>query len=183
MSDRARWGTPLLGPLLITAMAAGGVAAGWVVIGPTGPVFAAVTQGFLLAWAALGFPHRCEIPDWGWLRVRRWEPRLYAGVRVGLFGTVLDLIGWNRAVTAERGFDGTRRGLGILDQHTRRSEIAHAICLLVSMALALAAAFGSWIGAVWLMGLGIAVHLYPALLQRVIRARIQAVMQRIRKRA
>ncbi|WP_148058879.1 hypothetical protein [Bogoriella caseilytica] len=173
----------MLAPLLITAMAAGGVAAGWVVIGPTGPVFAAVTQGFLLAWAALGFPHRCEIPDWGWLRVRRWEPRLYAGVGVELFGTVLDLIGWNRVVTAERGFDGTRRGLGILDQHTRRSEIGHSAGMVISVGLAIAAmVWGSWVGALWLVGLAMPVHLYPAWLQRLVRARIQALQQRIAMR-
>ena len=78
--------------------------------------------------------------------------------------------------TTESRFNGARQGLKELDQHTRRSEIGHSSCLFVTAALTLGVlATGSWEGAVWLVALGILLHLYPALLQRLLRARIQAI--------
>lgn len=170
----------MLSPLLITALAAGGIVGAWVAIGATGPVFASVTQAFLLVWAALAFPQGWRVPDRAWWRVREWEPRLYTALGVRAFGRVLDVVRWNRVITAERGFDGTRRGLVTLDQHTRRSEIGHSAGMLISVGLAIAAVvWGSWVGALWLVGLAIPVHLYPAWLQRLVRARIQVLRQRI----
>lgn len=93
-----------------------------------------------------------------------------------LFGKLLDIIGWNRMISKERGFDTTRQGLGELDQHTRRSEISHTICLLITVMLASCVmAAGSWTGSLWLLGLGLPLHLYPAFLQRILRARIQTL--------
>lgn len=166
----------MLVALLTTAIAAGGVAAAWAFIGPAGFVFAWVTHFILMAWASSVVRPRVRVPDYDWLRVRSWEPRLYAALGTRLFGKLLDVIGWNRIISRERGFDGTRQGLDGLDQHTRRSEIGHSICLLVAAVLAFGIwATESWAGALWLIGLGVPFHLYPALLQRLLRGRIQAV--------
>ncbi|MGO1192543.1 MAG: hypothetical protein ACTMHH_01605 [Nesterenkonia sp.] len=165
--------------LLTTAIAAGGVAAAWVFIAPTGFVFAWVTHFILMAWVLSVVRPRVRIPDYDWLRVRFWELRIYTGLGVRIFGKGLDVIGWNQIIAKERGFDGTRRGLGELDQHTRRSEIGHNICLLVTAALALGILMtGSWAGALWLAALAVPLHLYPTLLQRLLRSRIQAVLSR-----
>lgn len=162
--------------LLATAVAAGGVAAAWVFIGPTGFVFAWVAHFILMAWVPSVVRPRGRVPVYDWLRVRFWEPRLYAALGVRLFGKLLDVIGWNRIISKERGFDGTRRGLDGLDQHTRRSEIGHSLCLLITAVLAVVIlATESWAGALWLIGLGVPFHLYPALLQRILRSRIEAV--------
>ena len=168
--------TWVLAALLTTAIAAGGVAAAWVFIGPTGFVFALVTHFLLMAWVSSVVGHRVRISDYGWLRVRFWEMRLYPALGVRLFGKLLDVIGWNRIISRERGFNATRQGLKELDQHTRRSEIGHSSCLFVTAALTIGVlATGSWEGAAWLVALGILLHLYPALLQRLLRARIQAI--------
>ena len=98
---------------------------------------------------------------------------------VHVYGRVLDAIGWNRLIEGTRAFDGTRAGLPALDQHTRRSEGGHLLCLLVAVLLAGAAAgTGAWSGAGWLVGLGVVLHLYPALLQRLLRLRIQSLRAR-----
>lgn len=162
--------------LFTTAIASGVVAAAWVFIGPTGFVFAWVTHFILMAWASLVFGPRMRVPDYDWMRVKRWEPRVYMYLGVGLFGKLLDVTGWNRIITKERGFDGTRRGIDGLDQHTRRSELGHVMCLLGTVFLAIGALVtGRWEGALWLVGLGVPLHVYPILLQRVLRCRIQAL--------
>ncbi|QIN29660.1 hypothetical protein EW640_10500 [Brevibacterium luteolum] len=162
--------------LLATALGAGGVAAAWVFIGPTGFAFAWITHFLLMGWISAIITSEVQVPHYGWLRVREREVQLYRALGVRLFGRLLDAIGWNRLIAKERGFDGTREGLKGLDQHTRRSESSHIICLLITLTLSLAVlATGSWAGAIWLTALGIPLHLYPALLQRLIRARIQAV--------
>ena len=168
-----------------TALAAGGIAAAWVFIGGVGFSFALVTHFILMAWVSSILGPQVRIPDHGWLRVRRWESRVHPALGVRLFGKVLDVSGWNRVITRERGFDGTRAGLGELDQHTRRSEAGHSICLVVSAALSVGLlSTGAWHSAAWLVALGLLFHFYPALLQRLLRARLQAISARIsRKRS
>ncbi|PPH21437.1 hypothetical protein C5C99_05790 [Rathayibacter sp. AY1C4] len=160
--------------LVLTAVAAALLAAAWTAIGPSHPVFAAVAQMVLTSWAALTFGARTRPLEQSWFDVGRREPALLRALGVGVFGRLLDVVGWNRLVTRERGFDGTRAGLTALDQHTRRSEAVHLACTAVGVALALAATVtGATGGAAWLLGSTIAVQLYPALLQRLVRARIQ----------
>lgn len=167
-----------------TALAAGAIAAAWLFIGPTGFSFALVTHLVLLSWVSSIVGPRVKIPDLDWLRVRNWELRLYPALGVRLFGTLLDLIGWNRVIAKERGFSGTREGLHGLDQHTRRSEIGHGLCIVVTVAMALGVlATGGWQGAAWLVVLGLVVHLYPVLLQRLLRARIQSISVRLSEKS
>ncbi|WP_146078970.1 hypothetical protein [Rathayibacter sp. AY1E6] len=160
--------------LVPTVLAAALLAAGWTAIGPSHPVFAVVAQMVLTGWAALTFGARTRPLEQSWFDVGRREPTVLRALGVGVFGRLLDVVGWNRLVTRERGFDGTRAGLAALDQHTRRSEAVHLACTAVGVALALAATVtGATGGAAWLLGSTIAVQLYPALLQRLVRARIQ----------
>lgn len=163
-----------------TALAAGGVAAAWVFIGPTRFAFAVVTHFMLMAWVSAIISPRVQIPRRSWPEVRHWEVRLYPALGVRLFGRLLDGIGWNRVITRERGFTGTRKGLKELEQHLLRSETGHSICMVIATALALAVSpgvtvAGSWRGVGWLVGLGIVFHLYPVALQRLLRARIREI--------
>ncbi|WP_162794566.1 hypothetical protein [Nocardioides houyundeii] len=174
----------MLAGSLATALAAGGIAAAWVLIGRTGFTFAWVTHFILMAWVSSIVGPRVHIPSHGWLRVRPWEARLYPALGVRLFGKLLDVIGWNRVIARERGFDGTREGLKELDQHTRRAEVGHSICLFVTAAVAFGVlSTGAWRGAVWLVALGLLLHLYPALLQRLLRARLQSISARLSRKS
>ncbi|MCR6032095.1 hypothetical protein GGQ22_11655 [Nocardioides sp. zg-579] len=163
-----------------TALAAGGMAAAWVFLGRSGFPFALVTHLLLMAWVSSIVGPQVRMSDLDWFRVRHGEPRLYSALGVRLFGKLLDAIGWNRVIARERGFSGTREGLEELDQDTRRSEVGHGICLVVTAAVALGMlSTGAWHGAVWLVALGLLVHLYPALLQRLLRARVQTILARL----
>lgn len=168
---------------LTTALAAGAIAAAWLFIGPTGFSFALVSHFVLMAWVSSIVGPRVQFPNLGWFRVGHWESRLYPALGVRLFGKLLDVIGWNRVIAKERGFNGTREGLQELDQHTRRSEVGHSICLVVTVPMALGVlSTGTWQGAAWLVVLGLLLHLYSALLQRLLRARIQSISARLSKR-
>lgn len=164
------------GALVATASTAGLIGAGWVVIGPAGFTFAWVTHFLLMAWVSVVSGALTRPVEHRWFRVSPWERTVYEAVGVRGYGRVLDVIGWNRLIEASRQFDGTRAALPELDQHTRRSEGGHLLCLLIAVLLAGATAWtGVWSGAGWLVGLGIVLHLYPAMLQRLLRLRIQAL--------
>jgi hypothetical protein len=75
-------------------------------------------------------------------------------------------------------FDGRRSSLIALERRTRSSELGHAILAGIGAALAaVAAALGAWSAAAWLLVLDVALHAYPAALQRALRARIAPLLR------
>jgi hypothetical protein len=160
-----------------TLFAGGFVVAGWHSIGPDQPAFSIVVQFLLMAWAAFVVTDRFPVLSADWFRVSEWETSLYRTAGVGLFGRLLDVVGWNRVITQERDYQVTREGLRHLDQHTRRSEVAHLLRAAIGFGLAGAALVaGSLTGAGWLSMSTIVFQLYPALLQRIVRVRLQRVV-------
>ena len=158
---------------------AAAVAAAWMMVGPTGFAFAWIAHFVLMAGVSVALDARSGPLEHPWFRVRSWEAPLYGRIGACLYGRALDAIGWNRVVERGRGFDGTRAGLAGLDRHTRSSEAGHLLCLVVASALAVAAVLaGSWAGALWLLGLGAVLHVYPVMLQRLLRVRIQVLSGR-----
>ncbi|RZT87396.1 hypothetical protein EV383_4317 [Pseudonocardia sediminis] len=144
---------------------------------PSGPVFALVANLLVTLW--VGAAVDAYSPAFGsrWFTVRTWEPALWRRLGVGVFGTALRVIGWERMVTRRRGFDATRSGLRSLDRHTRSSELCH---LLVgsagTVAVVVALLCRDVPAAVWFGGAVVVFHLYPVLLQRILRARISRVV-------
>ncbi|WP_245186300.1 hypothetical protein [Frigoribacterium sp. PvP032] len=160
-----------------TLLAGGFVVAGWHSIGPDQPVFAIVVQFLLMAWAAFVVTDRFPVLDADWFRVSERETSLYRRAGVGFFGRLLGVVGWNRVIAQERDYQVTREGMRHLEQHTRRSEVAHLLCAAVGFALAGAALVaGTPTGAGWLLLSTTIFQLYPALLQRLVRARLQRVV-------
>ncbi len=170
----------MLAAFAATAVTVGVLVAAWIVIGPTGLTFAWITHFTLMFWVVLVAEARASPLGGRWFRVRPWETAVYPAVGARLYGKVLDVVGWNRLVARGRAFSGSRAGLQALDQHTRRSEAGHLLCLLVTATLVGAVAWaGQWGGVAWLAGLGVVLHVYPAMLQRLLRARIQVVLGRM----
>jgi len=160
-----------------TLIAGGFVVAAWWAIGPERLVFAIVVQMLLMAWAAFVVTERFPLLRSSWFRVSKWETSLYRKVGVGVFGRLLGVVGWNQIVVRERGYQVTREGMLVLEQHTRRSEVAHLLCTCAGLGLAVASLVtGALIGAVWLLVSTIVLQLYPALLQRFVRARLQLLV-------
>ena len=160
--------------LVPTVLAAALLLAGWQAIGPEHPVYAVVAQLVLTSWAALTFGSRTRPLEQLWFAVGPREPALLRALGVGRFGRLLDVVGWNRVITRVRAYDSTRRALSALDQHTRRSEAVHLVCTAIGVALAVTALVaGAPAGAGWLLASTVLAQLYPALLQRLVRSRIQ----------
>jgi len=107
------------------------------------------------------------------------EVRLYERLGVHAFRKLLRRSGWTAAMRDARVFDGTRRTLASYEYATRAGENAHLAIFVLAVGMALLALFtGEPGGALWLVGLGIPLHVYPILLQRTQRARLLGLLAR-----
>lgn len=109
-----------------------------------------------------------------WYRVRSWEPALHRRLGVWRYQRLLRAVGWERL---NRRFDGSRASLAAFERATRESEFAHVVLAVLSAALAAGAtASRAWHAAVWLLALTVPLHVYPVLLQRAVRQRINRLL-------
>ena len=144
-----------------------------VVVGPSGPTFALVSHLLAMAWISVAVAVRQPALTAGWFTVRSWEERAWRRAGTGPFRALLRLVGWERVITGQRRFDGTRAGLVELARQTRLSEFCHLVVAGASAGgVAVAAMCGDVSAVLWLGAATVAFHLYPVLLQRVLRARI-----------
>nr|WP_244977121.1 hypothetical protein [Deinococcus humi] len=106
--------------------------------------------------------------------VNGWEVCLYQRLGAPAFGTLLRRVGWERLRRDARGFSGTRASLARLDHATREAEYSHLLLALVCAGIALGAlSLHAADTAGWLMLTAIPTHLYPVMLQRSLRWRLQ----------
>ena len=115
-----------------------------------------------------------------WFRVPASERVLHRMLGVGVFAWMLERSGYNRRVVRPlRRFDGTRADLATLELSSLGGIIAHGVCFAIHSLLAAAALFtGHKWGALWILLPGVALHLYPVLLQRSIMLRLQPKLDR-----
>jgi hypothetical protein len=113
-----------------------------------------------------------------WFRVPAGERALHRVLGVGNFGWLLERSGWNRRVVAPlRRFDGTRARLLSLERSALGGIIAHGACFAVHLLVSAAALFAGHLwSALWILLPGVAMHLYPVLLQRSIMLRLQPLL-------
>ncbi|UBV45438.1 hypothetical protein LAJ19_20135 (plasmid) [Deinococcus taeanensis] len=106
-------------------------------------------------------------------KVLREELHWYRRLGIRHFNRLLEFTRWNRVVRSMRRFGGTRGELWILAEETWRSELVHGWSALTALwtALLLGRLFPSLAG--WLLLLSVPLHLYPIMLQRTLRGRIQ----------
>ncbi|CAM3740987.1 hypothetical protein DEFR109230_10515 [Deinococcus frigens] len=129
----------------------------------------------LLMWWALALLARTKPALRGaFFIVRPWEAPLYQRLGASIFANILRLVGWERLRWGARGFGGTRASLARLDHATREAEYSHLLLALICLGLA-AGAFLLHAAdtAGWLLFTTIPVHLYPVMLQRSLRWRLQ----------
>jgi hypothetical protein len=159
---------------LAAAAAIGAVA---LLVGPSGPTFALVAHLLAMAWISGVVGARQPALTAHWFDVRPWEERTWRRAGIGPFRAALRAVGWERVITAQRAFDGTRAGLGELARQTRVSEFCHLVVAgLGALAVVVAAVCGDVPAVLWLGGATLVSHLYPVLLQRALRARIVRLM-------
>jgi Glycosyl-4,4'-diaponeurosporenoate acyltransferase len=161
----------LLGPAAVLgAGAATGTLFGY------GFTFAWVVHFALMAWISAWMQQaRPALSGRNWT-TRPWEPALYRRLGVWWYARLLRRVGWERLNRRQRSFAGSRSGLAALAHDTRRSEFAHLVLAMIGAGLAGIALLLDARGAAgWLAGLTVVLHVYPVLLQRALRARIERI--------
>lgn len=161
------------------------LAAFWFILGPSSPWYAAsVALGTFSLGPTIATPLMRLAPR-QWFRVPAGERALHRIFGVGVFSWLLEGSGWNRRVARPmRGFSGKRAGLATLERGLCANLSAHAACFAIHVLLAILALFSRhpWSGALWMLLPGIAVHLYPVLLQRSILLRLQPLLDKTASR-
>lgn len=150
---------------------------GWLTaraFGVQGPLFAVAVHIALMRWAL--FVLRAVRPELrgGWFRVRGWEAGVYLALGVMRYMKLLRWVGWERFRRTAQGFSGVRASLAAYERATREAEFSHLLLAGIGFGLVLgAAALGQWNAAAWLLGANLFFQVYPVLLQRTMRARLQ----------
>lgn len=147
-------------------------AAGWFAMGPDHLVYAVVVQGAFLFMALLTGLALVDVARYRY-RVRPFEPRIYKLLGAEALRRLLGLVGWNRIIKqmrrTEQGASGTARFL----RGTEQSETGHLLGFSATAILAfMAAATSHPRGAAQILLLGMILHLYPVMIQRITRFRI-----------
>ncbi|MDF1838777.1 MAG: hypothetical protein P1V35_12975 [Planctomycetota bacterium] len=115
-----------------------------------------------------------------WFDVGPTELKLYRRLGVIQFMRLLQAIGWTRLMKDETVFDGTRATLASYEKATRHGENCHLwLFILVLTPMAWAANLGLWQGVLWMGSMNIFFHLFPCMLQRTQRVRLQRCIQRL----
>ncbi|QLG13138.1 hypothetical protein HLB42_19665 (plasmid) [Deinococcus sp. D7000] len=164
------WTKPGLAALLVT-LAAWGLGH---VTGFHGLSFALGVQVLLMWWALYLLAVTKPALREGFFTVKSWEAPLYRRLGASAFDTLLRLVGWERLRRGARGFSGTRASLARLDRATREAEYSHLLLALICLGLAVGAFLLRAADAGgWLLLTAVPVHLYPVMVQRSLRWRLQ----------
>ena len=149
-------------------------------VGPGHPTFALLLVGWtLMLGPGLVGPSMRLLPP-RWCRVPAGERVLHRILGVWIFGRLLERSGWNRrTVYPMWGSSITRTRLPFRALAARAGGGAHAACFAIHTLLGAVALFtGHPWGALWILLLGVVVHLYPVLLQRSIMLRLQPLLDK-----
>jgi hypothetical protein len=147
-------------------------------LGVRGPAFAWITHFVMMAWTSAVLEVVQPLLRSRWFHVRDREPLVYRRLGVLQYGAVLRRVGWERATSSGRSFDGTRSSLPDLERRTRMSEFAHVVLGVFGTGMVVVAlACHAWDAAAWLFVANVVLHAYPIMLQRVLRARLHRLLQ------
>lgn len=135
----------------------------------------ALTVQVLLMWWALYLLWATPLPlSGGWFRVRSWEAPLYRRLGIYAYRDLLRAVGWERLRREAQDFDGTRASLRPYERRTREAEFSHVLLSAINLILVLISSLrGQGDTAGWLLATGLFLHIYPVMLQRTLRERLQ----------
>ena len=119
-----------------------------------------------------------SLPYWYWrIRVFEDEGCLYSRLGIGAFRKLLVLLGFDVCNWQVR-FSGRRSGLRNLSQGMRQAEINHVISFLVLLLTFIYALARNWYAvAGWLAAVNVIANIYPVMLQRHNRARVEPLLE------
>jgi hypothetical protein len=151
--------------------------AGWFAIGPDHVVYAVVVQGAFLLMALLIGPSLVDV-NRSRYQVRKLEALIYTLLGAESLRRVLDAVGWNRLIKQMRqepGAASRKRGSGRdrFLRGTEQSETGHLLGITATGLLSLVAALTSHpVGALQILLVGVILHLYPVMIQRLVRSKL-----------
>jgi hypothetical protein len=128
----------------------------------------------IFAFPGFVFPTSSLLGDW-YYAIRRPDvlERLYTVLGVAYFRSLLMFFFWGIHRNRKKYFDGTRSGLDNLTFQARQSEFGHLVSFLfVVAACAILAWRGHWAVAAWGTMVNVIGNLYPVILQRHHRSRV-----------
>ena len=146
------------------------------------PAFALFLNWMVMSWwAILGGTLKWSLPlSPHYFNIRGWEStgRVYRLLGIGLFKRLLvrgPLAALNPAIRSQ----GGRRSLSELTEKMCEAEAGHVLIFVVMLLFVFSAALQGWWGSVfWLLLFNMLLNLYPIMLQRYNRARIERILQR-----
>ncbi|WP_152915939.1 hypothetical protein [Arthrobacter sp. RIT-PI-e] len=146
--------------------------AGWSAIGPDHLVFAVVVQWAFLFMAFLIGPTLVDAGRSRY-RVRAFEPKIYTLLGAQILRSVLDASGWNRIIRQMRQSESGTSGLSRFLRGTEQSETAHLIGVAATVLLVITTvATAHYQGAIQISLVGLMLHGYPVMIQRIVRFKI-----------
>lgn len=167
--DRSTSFTSVVAGLLVGVGLAG---AGWFAIGPDHVVYAVIVQGGFLFMALLIGPSLVDTAR-SCYQVRSFEPRIYALLGAEVVRRALDVVGWNRVIKNMRQANNEELGTSGFPRGTEQSETGHLLGLAATGLLVLIAAVTSHpAGALQILLIGALLHVYPIMIQRLVRFRL-----------
>jgi hypothetical protein len=146
---------------------------------PLGAILAYGTSMLLILSARHIAP--LSLPYWYWrIRVFEDEGRLYSRFGIEAFKKLLVLLGFDVCNWHVR-FSGRRSGLRSLSEGIRQAEINHVISFLALLLTLVYALARNWYGvAGWLAAVNVIANVYPVMLQRLNRSRVEPLLERSR---
>ncbi|CAM4061212.1 hypothetical protein [Deinococcus marmoris] len=139
-------------------------------------LFALGVQVLLMWWALYLLALTRPVLRGSFFTVGDGEVPFYKRLGAPVFANLLRWVGWERLRRDARGFGGTRASLARLDRATREAEYSHLLLALICLGLAVGALrLRAADTAGWLLLTTIPTHLYPVMLQRSLRWRLQRI--------
>jgi len=145
-------------------------------------------QGFAFAWAlnfllmgcVLFFTETLKAPLTSpYYNEKPWEQggKIYQSLGINVFRKLLVWVGWEKLNKKSSPVEKNTTALMHLHYRTKQSELGHIIILMIVLGVNIFVAFKFGIlKSLWLLVLNILFNLYPILLQRYNRPRIERVM-------
>ncbi|GGF16413.1 hypothetical protein GCM10011518_27290 [Flavobacterium limi] len=122
----------------------------------------------------------------GYYKTKDWENKgkLYEKFGINLFRKLLVLVGWEKLNKKANPVKNDLESLLHLEYRTKQSELGHLIVFFIVLGFKIYVALRfTFVESVWLIILNIIFNVYPILLQRYNRPRIQRALALFRYKA
>lgn len=110
---------------------------------------------------------------------KQWERKgkIYERFGINIFRNLLVLIGWEKIIRKANPIEKNTTALTNLQYQTKKSEFDHLIILFITLGFNVFVAFKFGVAkSLWLLLLNVLLHVYPIILQRYNRPRIERAL-------